>query len=154
MIGKTLILTETYPVDKQGSVGECRYLVHVEGVEYPLVLGPRDELEGRVGLDVTVDHPAEGQGQVLDGRGEHNAGRVCKKTFIVAKWNKSMRAYMLYHDNMKDLQVTSSIAGACCGLPMPLVTSQTYVPASSDLIGEMIRAPSGWIVTRPWVRGY
>ena len=50
--------------------------------------------------------------------------------------------------------MTSSIAGACCGLPMPLVTSQTYVPASSDLIGEMIRAPSGWIVTRPWVRGY
>ena len=147
-----LVLASTYPVDEQGPVGEGGDLVHVEGVEDPLVLGPGDELEGRVGLDVTVDHPAEGQGQVLDGRGEHNAGRVCKKTFIVVKWNKSMPS--CYHDNMKDLQVTSSIAGACCGLPMPLVTSQTYVPASSDLIGEMIRAPSGWIVTRPWVRGY
>ena len=47
---------------------------------------------------MTVDHPAEGQGQVLDGRGEHNAGRVCKKTFIVAKWNKSMPSG--YHDNI------------------------------------------------------
>ena len=76
------------------------------------------------------------------------------------------------------------MAGACWALPMPLVTSQTYVPknnlitwinnyhyeyvlklsyyiwinnyhyeyvpASSDLIGEMMRAPSGWMVTRPW----
>ena len=75
------------------------------------------------------------------------------------------------------------MAGACWALPMPLVTSQTYVPknnlitwinnyhyeyvlklsyyiwinnyhyeyvpASSDLIGEMMRAPSGWMVTRP-----
>ena len=32
---------------------------------------------------------------------------------------------------------------------MPLVTSQTYVPASSDLIGEIMSAPSGWTVTRP-----
>ena len=52
-----------------------------------------------------------------------------------------------------DLQVTSRIAGACWALPMPLVTSQTYVPASSDLIGEIMSAPSGWTVTRPWVRG-
>ena len=54
--------------------------------------------------------------------------------------------------SVKDLQVTSRMAGACWALPMPLVTSQTYVPASSDLIGEMMRAPSGWTVTRPWVR--
>ena len=31
---------------------------------------------------MTVDDPAEGEGQVLDGRGEHNSGRVCKKTQI------------------------------------------------------------------------
>ena len=93
-----LVSASTYPVDEQGAVGEGGDLVHVEGVEDPLVLGPGDELEGRVGLDVTVDHPAEGQGQVLDGRGEHNAGRVCKKTFIVAKWNKAMPS--CYHDNI------------------------------------------------------
>ena len=106
-------MTETYPVDEQGSVGECGYLVHVKGVEDPLVLRPGDELEGRVGLDVTVDDPAEGEGQVLDGRGEHNSGRVCKMTnnrFVGEVW---------------DLQVTSRMAGACWALPMPLVTSQT-----------------------------
>ena len=79
---KTHILIETYSVDEQGSVGERRNLVHVKGVEDPLVLRPGDELEGRVGLDVTVDDPAEGEGQILDGRGEHNSGRVCKKTQI------------------------------------------------------------------------
>ena len=83
MIGKRVILTETYTVDEQGSVGECGYLVHVEGVEDPLVLRPGDELEGGVGLDVTVDDPAEGEGQILDGRGEHNAGGVCKETQTV-----------------------------------------------------------------------
>ena len=29
---------------------------------------------------MTVDDPAEGEGQVLDGRGEHNSGWVCKMT--------------------------------------------------------------------------
>ena len=52
-------MAKTYPVDEQGSVGECRYLVHVEGVEDPLVLRPGDELEGRVGLDVAVDDAVE-----------------------------------------------------------------------------------------------
>ena len=33
-------------------------------------------LEGRVGLDVAVDDPAEVQRQVLDGRGVHHAARV------------------------------------------------------------------------------
>ena len=73
-------MAETYPVDEQGSVGECGYLVHVERVEDPLVLRPGDELEGGVGLDVTVDDPAEGQRQILDRRGEHNPGWVCNKT--------------------------------------------------------------------------
>jgi len=65
-----------HPVDEQGPVGEGGDLVHIEGVEYPLVLGPRDELEGRVRLDVAVDDPAQGQGQVLDCWGEHHSSRI------------------------------------------------------------------------------
>ena len=48
----------------------------VEGVEDPLVLGPGDELVGRVGLDVTVDDPGEVERQVLNGGGEGYPSRV------------------------------------------------------------------------------
>ena len=55
------LLTSTRPHlgDKQRPVGEGLYLLHVEWVEDPLVLGPGDELEGRVGLDVAVDDAVE-----------------------------------------------------------------------------------------------
>ena len=63
---------------EQGPVGECLYLLHVERVEYSLVFRPGDELEGRVGLDMAVDDATEVERQVLDGWGEHHAGRVWK----------------------------------------------------------------------------
>ena len=40
----------------QGPVSKGLDALHLEGVEYPLVLGPRDEGVGRVGLDVAVDY--------------------------------------------------------------------------------------------------
>ena len=61
---------------KERAVSERLNLLHVERVKYPLVFGPGDELEWRLGLYVTVDDPAEMKGQILDGRGKHHAGRV------------------------------------------------------------------------------
>ncbi len=49
----------------------------VEGVEDALVLGPGDELVGRVGLDVAVDNARQVERQVLDGRGEGHTSRIC-----------------------------------------------------------------------------
>ena len=63
---------------KERAVSERLNLLHVEGVKYPLVFGPGDELEGRVGLDMTVDDPTEVERQGLDGGGEHHASGVWK----------------------------------------------------------------------------
>ena len=49
---------------------KCGYIVLYSTVLYCT------HLEGRVGLDVAVDDPAEVQRQVLDGRGVHHAARV------------------------------------------------------------------------------
>ena len=56
---KLFTYTRPHLRDKQRPVGESLYLLHVEWVEDPLVLGPGDELEGRVGLDVAVDDAVE-----------------------------------------------------------------------------------------------
>ena len=58
------------------SIGKCLYLLHVEGVKYSLVFGPGDELERRMGLDVTVNDPCEMEWQVLDGWSEHHPSWV------------------------------------------------------------------------------
>ena len=62
--------------DEEGAICERLYFLHLEGVEYPLVLGPGDELEGGVALDVTVDDAAQVERQVLDGGRVHHAARV------------------------------------------------------------------------------
>ena len=73
---KYIIISPPHLCYQQGPVGECLYLLHVERVEYSLVFCPGDELEGRMGLDMAVDDPTEVERQVLDGWGEHHAGRV------------------------------------------------------------------------------
>ena len=45
--------------------------------------------------------------------------------------------------------VTSSEAEALWGLPIPLVTSHTKLPASSALTGLMMRLPLVWTLTLP-----
>ena len=62
--------------DEEGAVGEGLDLIHLKGVEDALVFGPDNELEGRVGLDVSGDYPSKVQRQVLDGRGVYHAARV------------------------------------------------------------------------------
>jgi hypothetical protein len=51
----------------------------IERVEDPLVLGPGDELVGRVRFDVAVDDPGEVERQVLDRGGEGHSSWICKK---------------------------------------------------------------------------
>lgn len=49
-------------------------------VERSLVLRPRDELEGRIGLDVASDHTGLAQRQELDRGRVGDARRVCQET--------------------------------------------------------------------------
>jgi hypothetical protein len=51
----------------------------IERVEDPLVLGPGDELVGRVRFDVAVDDAGEVERQVLDRGGEGHSSWICKK---------------------------------------------------------------------------
>ncbi len=52
----------------------------IERVEDPLVLGPGDELVGRVRFDVAVDYPGEVERQVLDRGRKGHSSWICKKS--------------------------------------------------------------------------
>ena len=107
---------------------------------------------------MAVDDPAQGQGQVLDCWGEHDSSRICRNVELNGRTqHKVLSTY-------RSLQGWLGHAGLCQFRWWPrrrkcLKKSYyiwinnyhyQYVPASSDLIGEMMRAPSGWMVTRPW----
>ena len=62
--------------DEEWAICERLYFLHLKRVEYPLVLGPGDELEGGVALDVAVNDPAQVERKILDGGGVHHAARV------------------------------------------------------------------------------
>ena len=66
----------THLCDEEWAVSERLYLLHLKWVEDPLVLGPRDELEGGMALNVAVNDPTEVKRKVLDGGRVHNATRI------------------------------------------------------------------------------
>jgi hypothetical protein len=74
------VIQYSYLSDEQRAICKRLHPLVIERVEDPLVLGPGDELVGRVGFDVAVDDPGEVERQVLDrGRKGHPSWIYKKK---------------------------------------------------------------------------
>jgi hypothetical protein len=68
-----------YLRDEQRAISKGLHPLVIEGVEDPLVLGPGDELVGRVRFDVAVDDPGEVERQVLDRGSKGHPSWICKR---------------------------------------------------------------------------
>lgn len=69
----------TDPGEEQRAIIHDDDVLGLVGLEQPLVLGPCDVLQWRVGLDVALHNTRQSERQVLDRRRERHFRRVCAK---------------------------------------------------------------------------
>jgi hypothetical protein len=72
------VIQYSYLSDEQRAICKRLHPLVIERVEDPLVLGPGDELVGRVRFDVAVNDPGEVERQVLDRGGKGHSSWICK----------------------------------------------------------------------------
>ena len=65
-----------YLGDKQRSISQSLNFVHFKWIKYSLILGPCDELERWVRLNVAVNDSTKMERQVLNCGGIHHSGGV------------------------------------------------------------------------------